>query len=131
MKALDTNALVRFLVNDDEIQGRRVISLFESTEKTGGHFLITAPVLLELLWVLSAVYGFTREELVQALDLLSQMPILEFEDLGAVQQLIHLGRSTRAHLPDLWIGLAGRSRGCESTLTFEKGLVKTGLFEQI
>ena len=131
MKALDTNVRVRFLVNDEETQGRRVKSLFESAERTGEGFLITTPVVIELLWVLSAVYAFEREELIEALDALSQMPILEFDDPGAVQQLIHLGRSTRVHLPDLWIGLSGKSRGCDATLTFEKGLAKTGLFESI
>ena len=131
MKALDTNVLVRFLVNDEEVQGRRVKSLFESAEQTGERFLITAPVVIELLWVLSAVYGFTRGDLIEALELLSQMPIIEFENSSSVQQLIRLGRSTRAGLPDLWIGLAGRSQGCDATLTFEKALPKTGLFERI
>ena len=131
MKALDTNVLVRFLVNDDEVQGRQVNALFESAEQAREGFLITAPVVMELLWVLSAVYDFSRDELVEAVELLSQMPILEFDNPGAVRQLVGLGRSTRADLPDLWIGLVGQSRGCDATLTFEKGLAKTGLFEQL
>jgi len=48
-----------------------------------------------------------------------------------MQQLIRLGHTTRADLPDLLIGLVGKSRGCETTLTFEKGLTSTGLFEQL
>jgi predicted nucleic-acid-binding protein len=131
MKALDTNVLVRFLVNDDQAQGRRVKSLFESAEQAGESFLITTPVVMELLWVLSAVYEFSHGELVEALELLSQMPLLEFENSGALKQLIRLGRSLRADLPDLWIGLAGQARGCDSTLTFEKRLANTGLFERI
>ena len=69
--------------------------------------------------------------ILQALELLTQLPILEFEDYNGVQQLIHLGYATRADLPDLLIGLAGKSRGGEITLTFEKGLSPTGLFEQL
>ena len=76
MKALDTNVLVRFLVNDEEAQGRRVNMLFEQAEEVADQFLITTPVILELLWVLSAVYDFTREELLHAFELLTQMPIL-------------------------------------------------------
>lgn len=55
----------------------------------------------------------------------------ESEDYSSLQQLIYLGHATRADLPDLLIGLAGKSRGCETTLTFEKGLTPTGLFEQL
>jgi len=86
---------------------------------------------LELIWVLRAVYEFERAEVLDALELLSQMPILEFEDFDQVSQLIRIGRDTKADLPDLVIGLSGRARGCETTLTFEKGLEKTGLFERI
>lgn len=131
MKALDTNVLVRFLVKDDKAQALRVKTLFENAEKSGGRFFITTPSLLELIWVLSAVYDFTRRELLEAIQLLSQMPILEFADFEMVTQLIRLGRETTVDLPDLVIGLAGRARGCEVTLTFEKGLGKTGLFERL
>jgi predicted nucleic-acid-binding protein len=131
MKALDTNILIRFLVNDDKAQGRKVKKLFEETEEVAGRFLITTPVVLEILWVLSAVYDFTRAEILQALELLTQLPILEFEDYSSMQQLIRLGYATRADLPDLLIGLVGKSRGCDTTLTFEKGLTLTGLFEQL
>lgn len=131
MKALDTNVVVRFLVNDDRAQGRRARRLFEEAEATGGRFLVTQPVLLETIWVLSAVYALTRAEILHALTLLTQMPILEFQEYDAVQQLVRLGRATRIDLPDLLIGLAGRSHGCDATLTFEKGLESTGLFERV
>lgn len=131
MKALDTNVLVRFLVKDDKAQALRVKTLFESAEKLGERFFITTPSLLELIWVLSAVYDFTRSELLEAIQLLSQMPILDFEDFELVTQLNRLGGETKADLPDLVIGLAGGARGCESTLTFEKGLENTGLFERL
>jgi len=131
MKALDTNVLVRFLVNDDKTQGHRVNTLFEQAEVAADQFLVTTPVVLELLWVLAAVYNFTREELLHAIELLTQMPILAFDDYDGIQQLVRLGRSSKADLPDLLIGLAGKSNGCETTVTFEKGLAQTGLFEQL
>ena len=35
MKALDTNVLVRFLINDDKSQGRKARILFEDAERSG------------------------------------------------------------------------------------------------
>lgn len=131
MKALDTNVVIRFLINDDKIQGRRVRKVFEEAEESGRSFLLTTPVILEMIWVLSAVYDFTREEILHALELLTEMPILEFEDYDQILQIIYFGKRTRADLPDLLIGLSGKIRGCETTLTFEKGLKQTGLFEQL
>ena len=131
MKAVDTNILVRFLVTDDKAQARRVRDAFEDVERAGERFMVTSPVLLELIWVLRAVYDFTREEVTHALELLSQMPVLEFQDYDQVLDLIRMARSSKADLSDVLIGLAGRSSGCETTLTFDKRLAATGLFERL
>jgi predicted nucleic-acid-binding protein len=104
---------------------------FLAAEREGRRFLITWPVVLETIWVLSAVYDFERKQVLEALELLAQMPILDFEDYDGHLHLIRLGQSTMVHLPDLVIGLSSKSRGAESTLTFEKGLDKTALFERI
>jgi predicted nucleic-acid-binding protein len=131
MKALDTNILVRLLVADDQVQARRVRDAFEDLERTGERFMITSLVLLELIWVLSAVYDFSREEVTRALELLSQMPVLEFQNYDHVLDLTRLGSGTKADLSDILIGLAGRSCGCEATLTFDKRLTATGLYERL
>ena len=86
---------------------------------------------LETIWVLQAVYRLTRDEVVEAMDLLTQLSVLEFEDHDSMVELVRLGRSTLHHLPDLLIGLAGAAPGCETTLTFEKGLGESGLFETL
>ncbi|HXV64157.1 MAG TPA: type II toxin-antitoxin system VapC family toxin [Vicinamibacteria bacterium] len=131
MKALDTNVVVRFLVRDDEAQARRVKALFQRAEDASERYFLTTASVLELIWVLTAVYDFARAEVIEALELLSQMSILEFEDFDVVSQLVRLGRDTNVDLPDLVIGLTGRAGGCETTLTFEKGLEQTALFVRI
>jgi len=131
LKALDTNVIVRFLINDDKTQGRKARVLFENAERTGERFLIGSSVLLETIWVLSAVYDLAREDVLHALELLTQIPILEFESYETVLELVRLGATTSADLPDLLIGLSGKAAGCESTLTFDKGLGPTGLFERL
>ena len=131
MKALDTNVLVRFLVADDKAQAGRVRDAFEKAERTGDRFMVTSAVVLEMIWVLSAVYDFSREEVTRALELLSQMPILEFQDYDRILDLIRLGKTSKADLSDALIGLVGQSSGCEITLTFGKRLAATDLFEQL
>lgn len=79
----------------------------------------------------STIYNFTRQEVLDALELLIQMPVLKFQNYDELQKLIALGRSTTIDLPDLLIGLIGKSLGCETTLDFEKRLSKTELFEQL
>ncbi len=128
MKALDTNVIVRFLVNDDEGQAARAKRLLARAEAGGEPLLITDTVLLELMWVLSKTFRVRRRELLDGLELLAGMPALCFEDYELVIELIARGRASAADLPDLLIGLRAAALGCETTLTFEKGLPATGLF---
>ena len=87
------------------------------------------PSLLEAIWVLSTVYRLARPDVLRAIEALAAIPVLEFEDHGAVVELARLGSTTAADQPDLLIGITARSAGCETTLTFDKRLAKTGLFE--
>ena len=52
MIALDTNVLIRLLVDDDPIQAKRARRLLESTRERGEQCFISAPVLCEIEWVL-------------------------------------------------------------------------------
>ena len=52
MIALDTNVVIRFLVNDDPAQNRRARRLIEA-----GDVRVAPTVLLEVEWVLRALYG--------------------------------------------------------------------------
>ena len=80
---------------------------------------------------INLIFEINKSRVLHALELLTQMPILEFDSHETVLELIRLGATTNADLPDLLIGLSGKAAGCESTLTFDKGLGPTGLFERL
>jgi predicted nucleic-acid-binding protein len=66
MIAVDTNVVIRFLVDNHPLEGKRARQLFEDRR-----VLIPESVLLESEWVLRAVYGFSRDErmlVMQVLD---------------------------------------------------------------
>ena len=77
MKALDTNVLIRFLVKDDELQAKAVYKLFKKAESKAEAFFIPILVVLEIFWVLEAVYEISREEIIDSIDELLLMPILQ------------------------------------------------------
>lgn len=79
MLAVDTNVVVRLLVNDDERQGAKARALFES-----GDVWIGATVLLEVAWVLESVYGLDAVEAAEALDRLLGLPNVRVENPGAI-----------------------------------------------
>jgi predicted nucleic-acid-binding protein len=131
LKALDTNVIVRLLMNDDKAQARRAKAILEKAEVESERYFLSLLVILEAIWVLSAVYQLNRREVLDALEMLTQMPVLQLERHEAVLELVRIGRAGSADLSDVLIGLSGKTQGCEITLTFEKDLEATALFERI
>jgi len=78
MLAVDTNVIVRLLVNDDARQGAAARRLFESDE-----IWIGVTVLLETAWVLESVYDLSADQTVKALQRLLGLPNVRAEDSGA------------------------------------------------
>jgi len=123
VKALDSNVIVRFLVRDDERQARLVYDRFKQAESTR-----EVLVVLEMMWVLESTYDRPREEILDSLDELKGMPILEFEDVQVLQNLLEEGRKSRVDLSDLLIAFAAQSRGCSEGITFDKSASKFSFF---
>ena len=131
MKALDTNVLIRFLVNDDERQGRKVKRLLEEAESRGERLLVTTPVILETVWVLESSYNCSRGVILDAIEQLTLTPVFRFEALERVKELVALCRKSDFDLDDALVGLTAIDLGCETTLTFDRNAAKSYLFEQL
>ena len=132
MKALDTNAVIRFLVKDGEKEAQAVRRILLKAEKEGNSFFITCPVVLETMWVLSSVYEYEREDIVCAVENLLSLPVLTIENHKTLTALCHEAQISKVELPDLLIGLVARDAGCDSTLTFDqKATESSGLFTLI
>ena len=68
MKALDTNVLVRYLVQDDPGQGRKAAAYIERAAEAGDEILISNIVLCETVWVLDTAYGYDKSEIEDDID---------------------------------------------------------------
>ena len=128
MTAVDTNVLVRFLIGDDGQQAKKIYHLFKRAELENRHFVVPQLVVLELLWVLDAVYGISRQEILNSIKDLILMPILKFESHSAIQQFLLASQTSKLDLPDLLIAHSAKALGCEKVLTFDRKASKHDLF---
>lgn len=118
MIAVDTNVLVRFLVQDDPAQGAAATRLFQEAEERGERIWIGMVVLVEMVWVLGRLYGIAGEKSLHLVRDLLETPILQIEDEVKVAQALELAQSRRHELPDCLIAL---SRGGDTpTWTFDR-----------
>ena len=122
MIGLDTNVLVRYLTQDDPAQFARAAAFIDAASEREEQFLINAPVLCELVWVLATVYDYSREEIAQALEQIFTTAQFEIERLDEARQALGDFRSSQADFSDALIGRINRSLGAKHTVTFDRDL---------
>jgi len=100
MPALDTNVLVRWLVDDDPRQSARVHKLLLSVQTDQDLLFIPATVMLEVEWVLRSRYQFDKPAILQAFNALLETQELEFQDEAALEWALHLYRHSTSEFAD-------------------------------
>jgi len=120
MTGLDTNVLVRYLVQDDETQLRAVLNLLLKKKAT---FFVPDLVLVEANWMLTSLYHWTVEEVADGFARLLTIQNLLFEDEGRIRSALRAMRQG-ADLSDELIVDRCRDMGCKSVATFDQGMAK-------
>jgi predicted nucleic-acid-binding protein len=120
VKGLDTNVLLRLLLQDDPQQGAAAKSFAERECRVESPCWINRVVLCELIWVLDAGYGYSRPLIVDVVDRILRTPGFSVEDVVEARVALELYRSGKADLADAFIAATNVSSGCEITITFDK-----------
>ncbi len=120
MSAIDTNALVRYIVRDDAKQFDLVSRLIGLHSDLGEPIFVPVTVLLELEWVLRARFRFSKTQVLEAIDTLLSAKELLFESALAVRVALRAYRDCTADLADcLHLALATQA-GERPMVTFDR-----------
>jgi predicted nucleic-acid-binding protein len=112
MLAVDTNVVLRYLVKDGDAQSARARDLIER-----GPVFVAPTVVLECEWVLRSFYGFSRSEVVGALEAFCGAPKIVVGEAAAVKRAFRLAERGLDFADALHLAQA---EGCEAFVTFDK-----------
>jgi len=130
MIALDTNVLVRFLVDDDEAQSRRASRLIENARKRDETLFISDIVMCETVWVLSTSYRFSRSEIAGVLgDLLRGRGVV-FSSSDSLARALQAYVAGKGDFADYLIREHASAAGAETVATFDRALLKQAGFSK-
>jgi len=121
--ALDTNVLVRMLIEDDRRQAQIIEKTIVWAEKNSIPVLILFEVLVETVWVLESVYQCSREEIVTFLQALIITPTFSFVDPQIVRRAIYEYKKS-GDFADLIIVNQAKEHQVKTLLSFDKKLQK-------
>jgi predicted nucleic-acid-binding protein len=124
MPALDTNALVRLLVQDDAAQHAAARRLVRRCIEAGQSLFVPVTVALELEWVLRSSFGFGKEDVMATFAALLSATELVFESEGALERALACFRKGAADFADcIHVALAAEA-GHEPLWTLDKAAAK-------
>lgn len=122
--AIDTNVLVRLLIDDDARQAAAARALLRRAELAGETLLILNAVLLECEWVLRSRYKLAAADIAQAFAALLETEGIEVENLAVVEEAMSLwGQLPRVGFADC-LHCASASRLGLQFATFDIGAAK-------
>jgi predicted nucleic-acid-binding protein len=114
---VDTNVLVRLLVEDDPKECAQAKQLFEQAI-----VFIPATVFMETEWVLRAVYGFRRDQIASAFARLLQVKSVRVADRPLLETVIaHFAQGL-----DFADALHYALGGAQPMKTFDKAFIRRG-----
>jgi predicted nucleic-acid-binding protein len=124
MPALDTNVLVRYIVQDDSGQLAVAKRLIDRCIAEGQSLYVPVTVALELEWVLRASFGYVKDDVLLVLSNLFSASELSFGSERALEVALQLYREGSADFADcLHIALATQA-GEQPLWTFDKGAAR-------
>ena len=129
MTGLDTNVLVRYLVQDDPAQSAEATRRIEAGADGSESFAIAPIVLCELVWVLETAYGCPRADIAATLENILRTAQFEVLAKDLVWRAWSDYKTGKGDFSDYYLGAKHRQAGAGKTLTFDKALRTSQLFE--
>lgn len=123
MIGLDTNVIVRYIMQDDARQSAAASKVIERlTVDEPGYLALVS--IVELGWVLAGSYRLTRDQVSDAMEALLRTKELVVECADRVAHAVRTCRRGKADLADCLIELSAASAGSTHTFTFDRGAAR-------
>jgi predicted nucleic-acid-binding protein len=116
---IDTNILLRLIVNDDPEQ-RKAVLRFGSMLNREYRGFVSLVNLVEMDWALCSQYGFTRKQSIESIRKVTQMRGVDVESHQVVGRALMLADDRNVDLADALIAGQAAENDCPVTFTLDK-----------
>ena len=131
MIGLDTNLILRYLLQDDPGQTPLANQIFERQLSGSNPGFINLVTVLEIVWVLRSVFKQTPEQIAEHLESLLTSDSLNVQNEQQVFEAVYALRRGTGEFEDALIGALNSWSGCTHTLTFDRRAARLPYFKQL
>jgi len=121
MKAfIDTSAILRLLVKDDELKAQAVEKLIRSASERGIALHVLPVSMMEFVWVLEKVYHQPKPAVRELAEAIINTPQLKVAMSGVFLQALKLYEEKNIKFADALMGCWGLSLGLDTAFTYDE-----------
>ncbi len=131
MIGLDTNVIVRYLVQDDRMQSARATRLIENELTPENPGFVSIVAMVETVWVLERAFCRSEREIAIAVESMLQADVLSIENENEVFAAMTAVTDGEGTFADALIGALGKRAGCSHTVTFDRRASRLASFKSI
>jgi predicted nucleic-acid-binding protein len=125
MIGIDTNVIIRYIVQDDLKQAKAATKLREQVCSPDNPGFLNHIVLCEIVWVLKRSYKQSKESICQIIEQIIRTDRFVVEDIQLVWRALETFKETKADFSDCLLGQRNLQAGCEYTTTLDDAASKT------
>lgn len=122
MIGLDTNVLVRVLVDDGSANVTKARKFVAAQAADGRDFFVDTVVLVEMVWVLETVFGYGRTDIATAIEAILGNAAYVVDGRETVVAALAQFRKGKADFSDCLIVARNTATGCTGTATLDKAM---------
>ena len=117
---VDTNLLVRYLINDDQKKAAAVDNLLDKAINGEVKIIVPSVVIAGLVWVLESFYQLKPDAILELVEGIVNTSGLDVTDKSTVISALRLYKNRNIDFIDAWIIEFAKERGIKTIYTFDK-----------
>ena len=125
MIGIDTNILVRYITQDDELQSGIATEFIENYCSHGNTIFVNHLVICELVWVLKKCYKLSKPKTINVIQNILQISQFSIENAQVIWQALTDYKKGSADFADYVVGRTNIFNKCDETITFDKKASKS------
>jgi predicted nucleic-acid-binding protein len=131
MIGLETNVILRYLLQDDPKQTRLANHIFDRQLIDQNLGFISPVTVLEIVWVLRILFNQNPSQIASHLENILTADSLEVQNEQQVFEAVFALKRDTGEFEDALIGTLNAWAGCSHTLTFDRKAARLARFREI
>ncbi len=117
---IDTSAILRMLIQDDDLKAKAVENLIRNAPKSGVVLHVIPITIMEIVWVLEKVYKHPKKSIRELAEAIINTPQLKVDLAGVFLNALKVYEEKNVKFADAVMAFWGMEKGITTAYTYDE-----------